>query len=97
MYIYNYIYIYIFFLKRKYIYMCIVPIAKVAPLDKDKKLLVSNCLKKKAGERRSFPAGEVNPPPALGACEQWRGHGVSDHQRKSNKYKGITSLVLYYA
>ena len=77
--------------------MCIVPIAKVAPLDKAKRMLASNCLNKKAGGRRSSPAGEVNPPPALGACEQWRGHGVSDHQVKSNKYKGISSLVLYHA
>ena len=38
--------------------MCIVPIDKVAQIDKDKKLLASNCLNKKTGGRRSSPLGE---------------------------------------
>ena len=47
--------------------MCIVPIAKVAPLDKDKKLLASNCLTKKSGRAAVVP--RRGSQSAAGPCE----------------------------
>jgi len=51
-------------------------VADIAQIDKDKKLRAPNAGKKKAGGRRPFPAGEVNPPPVLRLSEPV--YGVSD-------------------
>ena len=61
---------------------------------KTKQILPPSARKKKAGGRRSSPAGESIRRPPLGACRAGRGHGVPDHPHSFAKYYAIKCLAI---